>query len=616
LFEAAFALVETVMLKKFGSLPALILMLAIMIANPACLALDRSAEIPKAALNIPPMVKEESLSTYLPSESAPGQGLALNLMYSAKPRYKEGAPVLVVVPGGQGSQGLDFDMHAAQQGFVELRFAFPGGGKPGFMSSGIYDNRGIKSQEAVRDVLRFAAGEIPDCQGRKISELFSFHLANKTIGAVGWSNGGNTLLVTLGKFGEQLPFVKWLAFYESPVGSMFYPPALGGAQDMLMNKHYRQGTGATGQVIVDFRNLAYQAGVVKDKGARKKGEEPGLPGVAFFDENANGTWDETSEFAIPYSTDVGFDKQIYAPPVTRALFNLPRFQPPKTPKKKSKSEPAVELPFASYDESLAFYRERDGSLYIKQVVEQHPDMAVSIFAGRLDHLQRQPDHPHIAMLYNTFLAAKPKFVRLNPSSAYVGTISFMKAATFAENRPNTSVEADLIDQYLEPQGLLPVYAYMDAAVSELSDRVYTNKWTKMLEAPLINYSNGAKPPEPPGSKGKSAAAGKETSGADKSGADRAGFEKAGTEKNSTETTGAENSGTDSPDVDKSGAGTGGPKGKAGTGSRTGQAGSARATGKATGSGSAHKKPSGRGKSAGAQKGTPESSSPGDWPFKK
>ena len=138
------------------------------------------------------------------------------------------------------------------------------------------------------------------------------------------------------------------------------------------------------------------------------------------------------------------------------------------------------------------------------MIEQHPDMAFTVFGSNLDHLQRQPDHPHIAMLYNSLLAAKPKFLRLNPSSVYVGAVSFMKSATFVENRPNMSIDSDTIDQYLEPEGLLPAYSYMEAAACELSDRERTNKWVKALEAPLITYSNGAEPPPDPNAKPKPA----------------------------------------------------------------------------------------------------------------
>ncbi len=456
-----------------------------------------SSDLPAASLKVPPMVKEVSVSTYVPSDSAPGQGLAVNLIYSHKARYKESAPVVVLVPGGNASQGLDFSMHSAQQGFVEVRFAFPGGGKPGFVSSGIYDNRGSKSQEALRDVLRFASGQISDHQNRKISDLLPFKVDSKAIGAVGWSNGGNILLVTLAKYASDLSAVSFLAFYESPVGNMFFPCALGGAHDMLANKHYRQGTAATGQVLVDYKKLCYQYNASKSPGAHKKNDEAEIDGVIFFDDNSNGFWEESTEFAVPYSTDIGMDKQIYPPSVTKAIWALPGFQPPQR-NPKDKDKPKIEWkapPIATYEESLAYFRDRDGSLYIKQVVQEHPQMAFCIFGSQLDHLQRQSDHPHVAMLYNSLLEHKARFLRLNPSSIYVGAVAYMKPSTFPENRPNSSIDAEAITKYLEPEGLIPDYAYMEAAVAELADRVHTGKWQKVIEAPLVNYSNGALPPE-------------------------------------------------------------------------------------------------------------------------
>lgn len=476
------------------TLRALILSLLIL-ASGTVLIPFASADIPPAALKTPPMVKEQSVSTFVPSEACPGQGIAVNLIYSTRPRYKEGAPVVVVVPGGNHNHGLDSSIHAAQQGFIELRFAFPGGGKPGFASSGIYDNRGIKSQEALRDVLKFAAGNSDDYQGKKISDLLPVTVYNKTVGTIGWSNGGNILITTLAKHASELPFVSWVAFYESPVGSLFFPPNLGGAEDRMLNKHYRAGTAATGQPLVDWSKLRYDKEGKKHPGAHKKLGEPEIKGVAYFDENGSGSWDETGEFALTYSTDIGFDKQIYPPSATKALLRLPEYQPPKLDKTKPKDKPApVVIPFASLEESQGYFHDRDGSLHVKALVEAYPNMAFTLFGSHLDHLQRQPDHPHLSLLYNSLLEAKPKFLRLNPSSIYVAHISNMKASTFAENKPGSSIESDAIDQCLETEGLIPDYAYMEAAAAELSDRVYLGKWNKILAAPLLNYSNGASPP--------------------------------------------------------------------------------------------------------------------------
>src|SRR5262249_8226951 len=155
------------------------------------------------------------------SEAAPGQGLAVNIIYPKTPRYKkDGAPVVVIAPGGEGGSGLRFNMHASQAGFIEVRFAFPGGGLSQFHSTGSWDERGKNSQKALRDVLMFAHGEKTDTKGRHITDLIPTTVDLSNIGAVGWANGGNILIVTMAKFPLDLGFIKWNAFYESPIGCL------------------------------------------------------------------------------------------------------------------------------------------------------------------------------------------------------------------------------------------------------------------------------------------------------------------------------------------------------------------------------------------------------------
>ena len=52
---------------------------------------------------------------------------------------------------------------------------------------------------------------------------------------------------------------------------------------------------------------------------------PEVPGVLFFDENGSKEWDEEMEFALPYASYPGLDKQIYPPVVTDALARLKVF---------------------------------------------------------------------------------------------------------------------------------------------------------------------------------------------------------------------------------------------------------------------------------------------------
>jgi hypothetical protein len=491
-----------------------------------------ASDFPEATLKVPKLLPEESVSTYVPSQAAPGAGIAVNMIYPEKPRYKDGAPVAVIAPGGAGADGLTFTMHAAQAGFIELRMAFPGGGSPKFQSGGIYDYRGSQSQTALKDVLLFAAGKIPDTKGHFIGELLPVKVATTNVGLVGWSNGGNIAMVTLGKFSAELnSIVNWVVFYESPIGQLFFPPNLGGTKDLLTNKHYRQGSAATGSCNVDWKKLAWDPAILRNSGEHKKLGEPELPGVLYFDENKNGVWDESVEFALNYAMDVGLDKQIYPPEVCSALMTMKMFDrwvpdvpdpreqgnsdhqqsnkppPPKKPVKGAAPEPApkqkvkhiIAWPkrMATLRESETFYGDRDGSAYYAQIAKDYPFMMVTVIGTYIDHLQKQPDHPHIAMQYNAWLAHKVHWVRLNPESCYPALMTIMNSENFTNNKPNATIDASTIANYLEGEGTTKDYVLVEAAIAELADRRRAKNLSFPLLMPLTVYYNSANPPPPP-----------------------------------------------------------------------------------------------------------------------
>ncbi len=485
-------------------------------------------DLPEATLKTPVLIPEESVSTYIPSQAAPGEGIAVNMICPEKPRYKDGAPVAVIAPGGAGADGLTFTMHAAQVGFVEVRMAFPGGGKSKFHSGGIYDYRGPESQTALKDVLLFAGGKIADTKGRYISDLMPVKVSTTNVGLVGWSNGGNIAMITLGKFPSDLqPVVSWVSFYESPIGPLFFPPNLGGMKDLHANKHYREGSAATGSCTVDWKKLQWDANISRNSGEHKKLGEPEIPGVLYFDENKNGNWDESVEFALTYAMDVGLDKQIYPPEVCSALQTMKMFdrwvqdvpdpkdqstdhKPPPPPKKlpkgavappptKQKVKHIVAWPknMATLRESEAYYQERDGSSYYAQIAKDYPNIMVIVLGTYIDHMQRQPDHPHIAMQYNAWLAHKVHWIRLNPESSYLAQITNMNHENFTNNKPNASIDASTISNYLEGEGRTKDYVLMDATVAELADRRRAKSLTFPLPIPLTLYYNSANPPPPP-----------------------------------------------------------------------------------------------------------------------
>jgi hypothetical protein len=465
------------------------ILVSLCLAYLLCFSVSAAAETPGKGitivngLKVPDMVAEHVVNTFIPSTVAGTQGLAVSILYTDKPRYKVGAPVVVVVPGGWGASGLDFDMHASQAGFAELRFAFPGSSCGALASGGVYDMRGRRSQQALRDVLYFAAGLTADKNGHSLNELLPMKVYNKTIGVVGWENGGNVATITLAKYGESFPFVGWLAYYESPIGQAFFPPNLGSSHDLLLNNHYRQGSCATGHCLVDFRKLTYQDDSQKEKGEHRKNGEPEIRGVLFFDENGDKVWEEPLEYALSYLAIPGIYKQIYPPYIISAAIRYRAFgkQWPKT---------IVTLP-----ESEAFYRDRDGSLCIKELMQKLPNCMIAIFERNVDQVQRQPDHPHTAFLYNSFLSNRASWLRLNPDPVYAGQAANMNAHNFVNNTINDSIDAAEIDPYLEPEALVPDYVYMIGTIAELSDRKKTKKLTDVLTQPLIVYPPSAPAPQ-------------------------------------------------------------------------------------------------------------------------
>ena len=429
------------------------------------------------------MAPEQSVSTYIPSAYSPNQGLAVNIIYPEKVRYKDGAPVVVVVPGGDSASGLNFSIHAPQVGFVEIRFAFPGGGTKAFKSGGDIDNRGSYSQTALKDVLLFASGAGKDYRDRTIADLIPVKVNPQNLGLVGWSNGGNIALITLDKFADDLQCVGWAAFYECPIGSLFYPSCLGSVNDLLPNRHYRQGSAAAGRCLIDFRKLAYDHEISRNAALHKKLGEPILPGVVYFDENGNKKWDEATEFAFNCALDTTLGKQVYPPEVTTALERHKVFPSgwPST--------------IATSKESENYFQERDGASCIAPVCSKFPQLLVSIFGSHIDHLQRQPDHPHIVLQYNTWLENGVHWVRLNPEPIYISQIANMSVRNFVNNKPNDPIDASSIADHLEAEGMLKDYVFVNASIAELADRKRSSNLASPLDAPIVSYTNGI--PIPP-----------------------------------------------------------------------------------------------------------------------
>lgn len=481
-------------------------------------------DLPPESVKVLPMTDEDSVSTYIQGEKGK---IAVNVMYPTMTRYERGAPVAVIVPGNKRASGLSISSHTTQVGFCEVRFAFPGGGLKDFHTDGSWDERGLDSQKVLKEVLLYAGSQKPDINGKMIGDLTPVKVDSKNVGILSWYEGGNITLVTLSKFAKELQAIqanlKWLAFSEPQVGALFHPSIMGTKKELVANPYYKHGSAATGRIWLDFSKLRYQDGVYRNSLVREKHKMTTPKGVLFFDDNQNGTWEEEIEFPLPYATLPNVQKQYYAPEVVSAVVRLKLFAPlpePKTteppketteskskflglvkqaPKEPQKPEEKKKAPQDRWPKTIArlheveeYFTERDGSLYIDSVVKNFPNTLIGIYASKVDLNEQQADHPNITYLYNLFLSAKPKWLRLNPDPTYAGFVADMNEGNFINNKPNEAIESDKIEVYLEPEGLISDHVFTEALISELADRAAANNLKVPLGKVIKAYLNEAR----------------------------------------------------------------------------------------------------------------------------
>jgi hypothetical protein len=101
------------------------------------------------------------------------------------------------------------------------------------------------------------------------------------------------------------------------------------------------------------------------------------------------------------------------------------------------------------------------------------------------------------MQYNAWLAHKVHWIRLNPESCYIGLMTNMNSENFTNNKPNATIDAATISNYLEGEGTTKDYVMMEGAIAELADRRHFKNLTFPLAIPLTLYFNSANPPPPP-----------------------------------------------------------------------------------------------------------------------
>ncbi len=435
--------------------------------------------------------------TFIPSAAGGERGIAVGVLPPLTPRYSDGAPVVVFVPGGADKGAAEGAPGHSGFGFVEVRFAFPGGGHGEWTSGGTYDHRGPDCIRALADVIKFASGKLADKDGRRIGELVPrTRVLTALTGIEGSSHGGNACGLAMATHGAEFRDLAFYASMESPYGEGAVNVELGGRDDKL-NPAYNPETG-----VLDLAKLAWDANLQPGPGKRWRGAGTPLRGSLFFDVDGDGKFSEQSDFAVnAFTFDCGQGQKVwYTPRLIRAAEARKLF---------GGSRPA-HIPMLA--EAEEFWRWRDAQNSITNAVRNCTNLAVIVYANERDHVQIAPDHPHILAQVEGYRTAGAKFVRLNADRAYTERVAagFPRERTaglkFPDNDAGLAWSRRNIRTGLEPQEL-PLTLYMKAVVCELADRCHAQNWSKNLDAvlypkapwtlPAPQQRGGALPPRGP-----------------------------------------------------------------------------------------------------------------------
>lgn len=423
----------------------------------------------------------------IPSIAAGAEGVAATLLIPQEPRYTNGAPVVIHVAGGVQAGSARGRPEYVGHGFVEIHFAFPGGGFGDERSGGTYDFRGPNCIRALADVIRFATGRIAGTEGRRIGEVArGVKVLTNNVGIVGSSHGGNACGLAMALHGDEFPELAWYASMESPYGQGAANVELGGHESGV-NPACDPKTGA-----LDLSKLAWSRAL--SPGLMRKPMPVStreLKGAFFFDMDGDGRFSARDDFPVNcFVGDAGAGVKAWYSPRILAEAEKRKLIPGERPR---------HVPMLA--EAKEFWRFRDAAPGIPDAVRNCPDLAVIVYANERDHVQADPAHTHIVEQVEGFRKAGARFVRLNPDSAYVERIiplgpARKRAARFPDNSAGKTWTRANIVEGLEP-AVFPHTLYMQAAVCELADRTQAKVWASDLEAVIFPDAPNGPPFRPP-----------------------------------------------------------------------------------------------------------------------
>ncbi len=380
-----------------------------------------------------------------------------------KPRYKEGAPLILQVQTFfTEPRGFDKDLlPLTKEGFINVSYLWPGKSMPdGISSDGEFDYGGEDSIRALTDVLAFMSGNKENTDGHLLDEIIDLPPLYEHSGVYAFSHPGIAMVNAMSLYADQLDNISYLVGRENPTDDIFSSVELGYWEEKIRNENplysYEENYDPI-QIEIDYSSAKYDFDLER----------------AYFDLNDNNTPDD-GDHILGTRIPTMYDKRYYSIEMTKALA-------------------ANGLEEQGWPEDLATVEEVEEMWPSRTCVdnyhllEDHEDLRVMLVYSSTQHVQAAQDAPSVHQALDGYKNAGLWF-RINPDEEYLRKFEKgEKKANYEEHTANTEPEdwANASEWGYEPFKGSPE-VIMTASIIEMADRSYTENWEDDLDE-VIRY---------------------------------------------------------------------------------------------------------------------------------
>jgi len=242
--------------------------------------------------------------------------IAVEVTLPGRVRYPEGAGIVVEVqPFVTERTGFYTSLDATKIGLIHVSYLWPGlSDRSGAKSDGDYDYARENGMQALRDVIHYSAGRIPDVNGKYLKDSIAIIPLTDNLGLYAFSHPGIAATRVVALYGDQLPEVKYIVGRENPTVDMLVSVEVGYFDDEnnpILNPFYEFPQDYSPlQIDIDYSKVRWDSLFKSDT----------FVGRPYFDLNQNGLFDG-GDHALNHRVPAPFDKRLYSVKLTHALLD-------------------------------------------------------------------------------------------------------------------------------------------------------------------------------------------------------------------------------------------------------------------------------------------------------